>query len=96
MSEHPVVTLILSSRKIRKAIREACAAAGSPLTPQAIQDWGKLRSGVPPRRVSIVAKVLGISESQVRPDIFPAPPGFAPTPLLAVPSDAADDPLALR
>lgn len=89
MSNPTIIATILSSRKIRKAIREACAAAGNPLTPQAIYAWGGLRSGVPPRRASIVAKVLGISESQVRPDIFPTPPGFVPMPLPATPSDAA-------
>jgi hypothetical protein len=76
MTDDSIVALILDPNKrgqiIRKRIREACEAAGSPLTTQAIFAWGKLSAGIPPRRVGIVAQVLGMDESQIRPDIFPA------------------------
>lgn len=85
ISNDPVLALILNDtqqgREYRRLILDACKAAGSPLSAQAIFAWGALKSGVPPRRAGIVARVLGISELQVRPDIFSAPPGFVPVPL---------------
>ena len=46
----------------------------TPLTKQAISDWKKSKSGVPPSRVLIVAKLLKLQPHDIRPDIFP-PPG---------------------
>jgi hypothetical protein len=71
----PIVRIItgasVEARDLRRRIKEACALAGDPLTTQAIFAWKELKSGVPPRRVEVVAKVLRMRKSQIRPDIFP-------------------------
>lgn len=68
---NPIVRKIHSDPGLRRKIREACEAAGEPLTSQALHYWKKLRQGVPPGRVVIVSRVLGIPPSEIRPDIFP-------------------------
>ena len=71
---NPIVAMIIADgpqgRDLRRRIRNACARAGDPLTPQAIFAWKESKSGVPPRRVDVVAKILRMRKSQVRPDIF--------------------------
>jgi hypothetical protein len=65
-----VVGLLLSSRALRRAIREQARNEGRPLTHQALWDWRNLRHGVPPARVLTVARVTGIPPHRIRPDVF--------------------------
>jgi len=71
---NPIVRQIVDNADLRRKLMQLCAAAGSPLTKQAISDWKKSKSGVPPSRVLIVAKLLKLQPHDIRPDIFP-PPG---------------------
>jgi hypothetical protein len=69
---NPVMDLIMTNPKVRRAIVAACEEAGQPLTSQAVFDWKNRLGGVPAKRAAIVARVLGLSLHQVRPDVFPA------------------------
>jgi len=65
-----ICSLGKEGKQIRRELRDACAEAGDPLTLQAIFAWRELKQGVPPRRVEIVARVLGLQKSDIRPDLF--------------------------
>ena len=71
---HVVVVRLLergrAGRVIRRRLMEAAQEEGRPLTRQALCAWRKLKRGVPPQRVAVVAWVLGLQTSQVRPDLF--------------------------
>ena len=67
-----IVKKIRSDPDLRRRLREEFAAAGSPLSPQAIWAWKNLRRGVPPDRAVIVARVMGCHPHEIRPDIFPS------------------------
>lgn len=71
---NPIVAIITADgargRNLRRQIREACKKAGEPLTSQAIFAWKDSKTGVPPKRVQVVAKVLRMPKSQIRPDLF--------------------------
>ena len=71
-----IVKKISGDRALRAQIVDACAKAGVPLTVQAVNDWKKLKRGVPASRVMIVSRVLGIPPHEIRPDVF-APPEAA-------------------
>jgi len=68
-----IVKKISANPALRTQIVDACAKAGVPLTVQAVNDWKKLKRGVPPSRVTIVSRVLGIPPHEIRPDVFPPP-----------------------
>ena len=59
-----------AGRVIRRRLMEAAQEEGRPLTRQALCAWRELKRGVPPKRVAVVAWVLGLQTSQVRPDLF--------------------------
>jgi hypothetical protein len=71
---NPIVAQIFDNgpagRDIRRRLKEACADAGEPLTTQAIFAWKDLKSGIPPRRVDVVARVLNLRKSDIRPDLY--------------------------
>ena len=60
-----------AGQELRRRIKGECARQGEPLTHQALYEWRKLQRGVPAGRMHAVAKVLGLSVRQVRPDLFP-------------------------
>lgn len=70
-----IVKMIHRDRELRDAIIEACKKDGAPLKPQALNQWKKLRYGVPPARVQTVARVMKLRPYQIRPDIFPRTAG---------------------
>jgi DNA-binding transcriptional regulator YdaS (Cro superfamily) len=68
-----IVRRIVDDSALRQELIARCAAAGAPLTTQAIDQWKKSKSGIPPKRVHIVSRLLGLSPHEIRPDIFPPP-----------------------
>lgn len=66
-----IVRLIHEDRQLRNAVIAECERDGSPLTQQALNEWKKLRNGVPAKRVLTVARVTGLKPHIIRPDIFP-------------------------
>lgn len=70
---NPIVERINADLNLRRQIIAAFAKAGDPLTVQAINDWKKLKRGVPPGRVKIVSQVMGIPPHKIRPDIYSRP-----------------------
>jgi DNA-binding transcriptional regulator YdaS (Cro superfamily) len=68
-----IVLMITGDTELRRRIIAAARRSGDPLTEQALSDWKKLRKGVPPRRVKMVARITGLAPHQIRPDIFPRP-----------------------
>ena len=71
---NPIVRKIYENRATKRAIIAACEKEGKPLTLQAINDWRKLRDGVPAKRVQVVARVTGLKPHTIRPDVFPREP----------------------
>lgn len=66
-----IVKMIHKDRQLRDQIIAACEKDGRPLTVQALNEWKKLRNGVPVKRVKTVARVTGLKPHTIRPDIFP-------------------------
>lgn len=66
-----IVELIHSDRQLKQAILREAERDGVPLTQQALNEWKKLRNGVPAARVQIVSRVTGLKPYTIRPDIFP-------------------------
>jgi hypothetical protein len=50
-----------------------CKKDAQPLKLQAINDWKKLRDGVPHKRVWSVSRATGLPPHEIRPDLFPRP-----------------------
>ena len=67
------VRRIVYNVDLRRELIKLCAADGTPLTQQAISEWKKSKSGIPPSRVLIVSKLLKLPPHVIRPDIFPLP-----------------------
>jgi hypothetical protein len=68
------IELIRCSPRVRREIVAAFKEEGSPLRHQALWNWVKY-GAVPPLRVPVVARVLGIPPASIRPDLpqlFPA------------------------
>ena len=68
-----IVRRIVNDADLRRKLIELCAEEKKPLTQQAISEWKKSKSGIPPSRVLIVCKLLDLLPHQIRPDIFPRP-----------------------
>jgi hypothetical protein len=66
-----IVERIIGDRELRKAILAECAKDGEAITDQALNEWKKLRYGVPAKRVLAVARASGLKPHTIRPDIFP-------------------------
>lgn len=62
------VKIRAAKRVIREAGGLAAMARIHGISRQAVQDW--LRHGIPAERVQRTAAVLGLSVSDVRPDVF--------------------------
>lgn len=74
ISVNPVVRKIVGNKQLRRDLIDACGRNGEPpLTEQAINEWKKLRRGVPPARVQLVARITGWPPHKIRPDIYPPP-----------------------
>jgi hypothetical protein len=71
MKPNKIVRLINQDPELRQKVIDQCTRDGDPLTAQAINEWRKLKKGVPPARVLSVAKALGKAPHEIRPDIFP-------------------------
>ena len=57
-------------RALRQRLLQAFIEEGAPLSKSALFDWRKLKCGVPPRRVKVISRVLGLSPAEIRPDLF--------------------------
>jgi uncharacterized protein YpbB len=66
-----IVQMIHEDRQLRREILAECERNGFPLTMQALNEWKKLRKGVPAKRVLAVSRVTGLKPHTIRPDIFP-------------------------
>lgn len=68
-----IVKLITTDRKKRNALLAEFKRIGDPISDQALNEWKKLPKGVPPKRVAVVSKVIGLPPHVIRPDVFPRP-----------------------
>ena len=66
-----IVERIHSDRQMLKAVMVECERDGKPLTVQALNEWRKLKNGVPAQRAVAVSRATGLKLHTIRPDIFP-------------------------